>query len=93
MRSLIINKTKIAIKGLKSSPLYDGMNFLIGVNIGLVILYKKSAIIDTINWLEFKILKWISHSVIALKIRSHTTSPAIHCININVCKKTILDIL
>jgi hypothetical protein len=57
MRSLIINKTKIAIRGLKSSPLYDGRNLLIGFNIGLVILNKKSAIIATMYWLEFKILK------------------------------------
>lgn len=43
----MINKTKIAIKGLKSSPLYDGIYLLIGFNIGLVILNKKSAIIET----------------------------------------------
>ena len=43
----LLNKTKIAIKGLKSSPLYDGIYLLIGFNIGLVILNRKSAIIET----------------------------------------------
>ena len=44
----MINNIKIAIRGLKSRPLYDGIYLLIGFKIGVVILYRKSDITETI---------------------------------------------